>query len=104
MQNTQNYIQNNKEKFLNELMDLLRIPSISADPTYATSVHDAAQSVADHLTGEQFCCCNTSNRRHGTWNLKCCCYCCCYCRRCCLSSQHYTKLSKLRPAARDIDT
>ncbi len=50
MQNTQNYIQNNKEKFLNELMDLLRIPSISADPAYATNVHDAAQSVADHLT------------------------------------------------------
>ena len=50
MQNTQNYIQNNKEKFLNELIDLLRIPSISADPAYATSVNDAAKSVADHLT------------------------------------------------------
>ena len=50
MQNTQNYIQQNKEKFVNELIDLLRIPSISADPAYSKHVHETAQSVADHLT------------------------------------------------------
>ena len=38
MKNTQKYIQENKEKFLNELLDLLRIPSISADPSYINNV------------------------------------------------------------------
>ena len=49
MNNTQNYIQENKEKFLNELLDLLRIPSISADPVYANSVKQTAESVSNHL-------------------------------------------------------
>ena len=38
-----------KERFLNELMDLLRIPSISADPAYAGDVRKTAEAVADHL-------------------------------------------------------
>ena len=50
MNATQNFIQNNKERFLNELIDLLKIPSISADPAFASNVNDAAQSVANHLT------------------------------------------------------
>lgn len=50
MQTTQKYIQENKEKFLSELIDLLKIPSISADPAYAGDVRKTAQSVADHLT------------------------------------------------------
>ena len=49
MKQTQTYIQENKEKFLNELFDLLRIPSISADPAYAGDVKKAADAVADHL-------------------------------------------------------
>jgi acetylornithine deacetylase/succinyl-diaminopimelate desuccinylase-like protein len=49
MNNTQKYIQENKEKFLNELLDLLRIPSISADPVYANSVKQTAESVSNHL-------------------------------------------------------
>lgn len=49
MNNTQKYIQENKEKFLNELLDLLRIPSISADPVYASSVKQTAESVSNHL-------------------------------------------------------
>lgn len=49
MQKTQTYIQGNKEKFLSELIDLLRIPSISADPAYAGDVRKAATAVADHL-------------------------------------------------------
>ena len=50
MQNTQNYIQKNKEKFLDELIELLRIPSISADTNYSEDVIHAAKSVANHLT------------------------------------------------------
>jgi acetylornithine deacetylase/succinyl-diaminopimelate desuccinylase-like protein len=34
MQAAQNYIQENKQRFLDELFDLLRIPSVSADPAY----------------------------------------------------------------------
>lgn len=47
---TQTYIDTNRDKFLSELMDLLRIPSISADPTYAKHVHATAAAIADNLT------------------------------------------------------
>jgi len=43
------YLEQNKEKFLNELLDLLRIPSISADPNYAEDVHKTAAWVAEKL-------------------------------------------------------
>ena len=43
------YIQSNKDRFLQELIDLLRIPSISADPAYSKEVHRTAESVAEHL-------------------------------------------------------
>ncbi|MCE3296707.1 MAG: Beta-Ala-His dipeptidase [Crocinitomicaceae bacterium] len=49
MQNTQTYIQANKEKFLNELFHLLRIPSISADPAYASDVQKAAQEISAQM-------------------------------------------------------
>ena len=49
MEKTQAYIQANKDKFLNELMDLLRIPSISADPSYADSVLKTAEATATFL-------------------------------------------------------
>jgi acetylornithine deacetylase/succinyl-diaminopimelate desuccinylase-like protein len=49
MNNTQSYIKENKERFLNELLDLLRIPSVSADPAYSKDVHATADSIADHL-------------------------------------------------------
>lgn len=49
MKVTQNYINANKERFLSELIDLLKIPSISADPTYSADVHKTAASVANHL-------------------------------------------------------
>ena len=49
MEKTQAYIQANKDKFLNELMDLLRIPSISADPSYASSVLETAEATATFL-------------------------------------------------------
>ena len=50
MDNTQNYISENKERFLDELLDLLRIPSISADATYSADVHKTAEHIAESLT------------------------------------------------------
>ena len=49
MSDTQNYIQQNKERFLEELKDLLRIASISADPAYKNDVLNCADAVAKHL-------------------------------------------------------
>lgn len=43
------YIQENKERFLNELFDLLRIPSVSADPKFKNDVFAAADFVKAHL-------------------------------------------------------
>ncbi|MEM1325279.1 MAG: dipeptidase [Bacteroidota bacterium] len=49
MQHVQNYIQDNKDRFLEELKELLRIPSISADPKYAADVRRAGEFVAEQL-------------------------------------------------------
>ncbi|WP_040400147.1 M20/M25/M40 family metallo-hydrolase, partial [Cecembia lonarensis] len=43
------YIQDNQEKFLNELFDLLRIPSVSADPKFKNDVFAAADFVKESL-------------------------------------------------------
>ena len=43
------YIENNRDKFLNELFDLLRIPSISADSAYALDVQRCAEYTAMRL-------------------------------------------------------
>jgi acetylornithine deacetylase/succinyl-diaminopimelate desuccinylase-like protein len=43
------YIENNQDKFLNELFDLLRIPSISADSAYAADVQRCAEYTAMRL-------------------------------------------------------
>ena len=43
------YLESNKERFLNELLDLLRIPSISADVKYAPDVNRAAEFVKQQL-------------------------------------------------------
>lgn len=43
------YIENNQDKFLNELFDLLRIPSISADSAYALDVQHCAEYTAMRL-------------------------------------------------------
>ena len=50
MKNTHNYIQSNKEQFLNELVELLKIPSVSADPAYANDVKVTAQFLATEFT------------------------------------------------------
>jgi len=43
------YIQENQEKFLNELLDLLKIPSVSADPKFKGDVLKAAEFVKESL-------------------------------------------------------
>ncbi|QDG51647.1 dipeptidase [Persicimonas caeni] len=43
------YIEENKERFLDELKEYLRIPSISTDPTQKDEVARCARWVADHL-------------------------------------------------------
>ncbi len=45
----QEYLTKNQERFLNELLDWLKIPSISADSAFADDVHKAAAFVADKL-------------------------------------------------------
>ena len=49
MQSTHEFIAAQKDRFLAELLDLLRIPSVSADPAYAGDVRKAAEWVADNL-------------------------------------------------------
>lgn len=50
MQNTQKYIQESKDKFLQQLIDLLKIPTVSADSAYAKEVIRGAEKVAEFLT------------------------------------------------------
>ncbi|MCC5922921.1 MAG: dipeptidase [Crocinitomicaceae bacterium] len=49
MKNTQKFITDNKDKFLKELVELLKIPSISADPTYKKEVLLTADEIAAFL-------------------------------------------------------
>jgi acetylornithine deacetylase/succinyl-diaminopimelate desuccinylase-like protein len=49
MKETQAYISAHQDQFLTELFELLRIPSISADPTHSGSVRQAAEWLADKL-------------------------------------------------------
>ncbi len=43
------YIQQNQDRFIAELLDLLRIPSVSADSKYKEDVRKAAQYVQQSL-------------------------------------------------------
>lgn len=49
MINTQKYIAENKEQFLNELFTLLRIPSVSADPAYGKDVLATAHAISENF-------------------------------------------------------
>lgn len=49
MNKTQEYIVANKDRFLNELLELLKIPSISADSAYSKDVRTTAEFVAEKL-------------------------------------------------------
>lgn len=49
MEKVQNYISENKQRFLDELLEFLRIPSVSADPNFDGDVRKTAEFVADSL-------------------------------------------------------
>jgi acetylornithine deacetylase/succinyl-diaminopimelate desuccinylase-like protein len=49
MQQLQTYFTENRQRYLDELLELLRIPSVSADPKYAGDVRRMAEATAEHL-------------------------------------------------------
>lgn len=49
MQDIKDYVTTHKERFINELVDLLKIPSISADPAYKNEVLSTAEMVKNKL-------------------------------------------------------
>jgi acetylornithine deacetylase/succinyl-diaminopimelate desuccinylase-like protein len=49
MKQLQPYLEQNKERFLEELLDLLRIPSVSADEKFAADVNRTAEVVKQRL-------------------------------------------------------
>ena len=49
MQETLNYINENKQRYVDELFELIKIASISADPAYKNDVLKCAEVCAEHL-------------------------------------------------------
>jgi len=49
MTDPKTFIEANKERLLDELFSLLRIPSISADPAYNSDVAKCAEHIAEHM-------------------------------------------------------
>lgn len=49
MKSAKPYIEKNKQRFLDELIELLKIPSISADPSYKGDIIKTAQAVKEQL-------------------------------------------------------
>ena len=49
MKNTKSYIDEHKDRFLNELVELLKIPSVSADSAYKDDVLKTAEAVKNSL-------------------------------------------------------
>lgn len=49
MEHIKKYIKENKSRFINELVELLKIPSISADPAYKKDVLNCAKEVAKSM-------------------------------------------------------
>ena len=48
MENLTSYISQNKDRFINELIELLKIPSISADSAFSQDVLNTAEAVKRH--------------------------------------------------------
>src|SRR5271154_1690673 len=51
MQLIKRYVEQHKQRLLDELFDLLRFPSVSADPKYKQDILNTASFVADKLRG-----------------------------------------------------
>jgi acetylornithine deacetylase/succinyl-diaminopimelate desuccinylase-like protein len=49
MDNIKQYVDQNKQRFINELIELLKIPSVSADPAYSQDVSDMADAIKKSL-------------------------------------------------------
>ena len=49
MQNIKNYIESNKERFINELIEILKMPSVSADPAFNQDVLNTCDAVKESL-------------------------------------------------------
>ena len=49
MKSLQSYLDSNKDRFVQELFELLKIPSVSADSAYSKDVFKTADFVADSL-------------------------------------------------------
>lgn len=49
MDNIKQYVAQNKQRFIDELIEILKIPSVSADTAYSQDVLDMADAVADSL-------------------------------------------------------
>ena len=49
MENIKQYVQENKERFIKELIELLKMPSVSADSAYAQDVINTAEAVKTSL-------------------------------------------------------
>jgi acetylornithine deacetylase/succinyl-diaminopimelate desuccinylase-like protein len=45
MENIKQYVQANKDRFIDELLNLLRLPSVSADAAYAQDVLNTADAI-----------------------------------------------------------
>ncbi len=50
MENVVRYIDSNKDRYVEELKEILRIPSVSTDPNRKADVQRCAQFLSDHLT------------------------------------------------------
>ena len=49
MDTIKQYVQTHKDRFINELIEMLKIPSVSADSAYAQDVIDMANAVKESL-------------------------------------------------------
>ena len=49
MQHIKSYIEEHKDRLLHELIELLKIPSVSADPAYKDKVFQTADVIKDSL-------------------------------------------------------
>ena len=50
MQNITSYVQTNKDRFINELIELLKLPSVSADSAFSQDMLNTAEAVAQALS------------------------------------------------------